>query len=1258
MAATGGDARAASGVRMSALLKDVLVIPERAGTEDYVLRLTDSVGSGSQRALDEYVVTPALVDSFDSALALVAEAVSSRTSRGAFLAGSFGSGKSHFMAVLHALLRRDAGARSKTELQGVVARHDPVLAEKKILPLVFHLLGAESMEAALFAGYERQVRELHPGAPLPALHRSDGVLADAENQRRRMGDEAFFSELNGGDAPADAWSGLLGTGTWTAATYDAARAASPGNEERQKLVTALAAKFFTSYTQQAAWVDLDTGLVAVAAHAKALGYDAVVLFLDELVLWLAFAVQDRDFFRRESQKLTKLVEAGAGQRAIPLVSFVARQMDLRRWFADAGASGAEQDALDTAFRHQEGRFATITLGDDNLPYVARQRVLQRRDDADGDQVIGDALSQLERRQAVWDVLLDGVNTDESHRGADEAAFKLTYPFSPALVSTLRSLASVMQRERTALKVMQQMLVDQRESLTVDEVIPVGDAYEYIVTGQSALDSTIAALFRSATRLYEDKLRPLMLAGYNLTEDAVAALVAAGTPLPRGFLADDRLAKTLLLAALAPNVPALKEITASRLASLNHGSIVSPLPGAEASTVLTKVRGWAREVPQLKVDVAGRNPVIRVQLSDVDFESVVERAKGEDNDGRRRELVKDLVARALGIPLGNPDVLGVHRHSIVWRGSRREVDVVFGNVRDVSWLTEEHFRARPGTWRVVIDHPFDDAGHSAAEDLARVDRLREGGMDSRTVVWLPRFLSEDRMREVRRLVVLEWLLTGSGERWTASSDHLSEIDRHQARGLLEQERTARTAGLERAIQEAYGAAAPSAGTLVADDAHDRVLVSLDRGFTPAEPVGADLASAFAHLLDQALASSCPSHPRFEPGEREVAVKELVAVHAHVERAMADPDHRVRLEGDVAAVRRVATPLGVGTAAETYFILTEDRLRPWATEITKAMSREGVGQNDAVTVAQLRDWIAAVEPAWGLRPEVADLVLLTWGALRQRAWHHFGASIATPRPGALRPEMELRTQAMPLGDHWQRATARAAVLFGTTTTPYLTAARVSEFTQQVQAAVEARTREVAALVPAVDKAYGRVGRGDDGGRLATARAAEDLLTTLARAGGPVPLIDALATTASPSTDEVLATSIARAGPVARAVESYRWERLARLRGAARDDGPRAASARVILGRIEAAVAAEEFASSLAPVLEASENDVFAWFEAETPAPVPPPAPKPEPRVDPAVAPGRAGRARVAPGARTDGVEAALRAFLREHPHDAVVVDWRVE
>ena len=58
-----------------------------------------------------------------------------------------------------------------------------MLLDKNVLPLAFHLIGAESLEQALFLGYIRQVARLHPEAPLPALHESDAILRDAERLR-------------------------------------------------------------------------------------------------------------------------------------------------------------------------------------------------------------------------------------------------------------------------------------------------------------------------------------------------------------------------------------------------------------------------------------------------------------------------------------------------------------------------------------------------------------------------------------------------------------------------------------------------------------------------------------------------------------------------------------------------------------------------------------------------------------------------------------------------------------------------------------------------------------------------------------------------------------------------------------------------------------------------------------------------------------------------------------------------------------------
>ena len=719
-----------------------------------------------------------------------------------------------------------------------------------------------------------------------------------------------------------------------------------------------------------------------------------------------------------------------------------------------------------------------------------------------------------------------------------------------------------------------MLVDRRDILTVDDVIPVGDAFSHIVNGQTPLDPTSAALFRSAIALYQDKLRPVLLTKHSL--DA-AAVTADPEGVPAGYRADDRLAKTLLLAAVAPNVPALKELTAARLASLNHGSIVSPLPGGEVSTVLAKVKQWAIAVPEIHVEGNERNPVIRVQLSNVDYESIVEKAKGEDTEGKRRELLKDLVREALGVREQNVDMYGAYQHAVVWRGSRRTVDVVFGNVRDASWLTEDHFRARPGTWRVVVDHPFDDAGHSAADDLVRLDRLIEGGLTTPTVVWLPRFLSQERMRDVRRLVVLEWLLTGTGERWTSHSDHLSEVDRVQARAILDTQRGSLREAVKRSVQEAYGAASESAGTLVHDDAHDRVLVSLDRSFNPARPVGATLTAAFDNLVDQAFTTTYPGHPRFEPTENEVTVRELTAVYAHVERAVGDPEGRVRLEGDGTAIRRVANALGVGQAGETHFTFGDDNFRLGA-ELERASARAGLSPQDPVTLTQVRSWVDALQPALGLRDEVIDLVALSWAALRQRAWYHHGASITAPAPGKTAGEMELRPTAMPDGGDYRDAVSRAQTLFGVVGSAYLTAPGVAALEEQVRLAATSTTDAASALVPALEKAYAKLGLPLDAptGRLATARAAASLVQALRQSVGAVTLVETLARTELPATTAALARSLSTAGDTTTRLSSYAWNRLDPVLNGAREDSPRGTDAEVVVSAVRSALQSDELAT----------------------------------------------------------------------------------
>ena len=207
------------------------------------------------------------------------------------------------------------------------------------------------------------------------------------------------------------------------------------------------------------FVDLDQGMSAISQHARALGYDVLVLFLDELILWLASHAADLRFVSREGQKLVKLVEAQHADRPVPIVSFVARQRDLRELVGEQ-FTGAEELAFQDVLKHWEGRFFQIKLEDRNLPAIIERRILVSKSEA--------ARQQMDRafNEAAADAAL--VNALLTHE-SDLGMFRQVYPFSPALVQTLVAVSSMLQRERTAIKVLLQLLVEQRDTLKLGDI---------------------------------------------------------------------------------------------------------------------------------------------------------------------------------------------------------------------------------------------------------------------------------------------------------------------------------------------------------------------------------------------------------------------------------------------------------------------------------------------------------------------------------------------------------------------------------------------------------------------------------------------------------------------------------------------------------------------------------------------------------------------------------------------------------------------
>jgi hypothetical protein len=178
------------------LIKDLIEIPEKVRRGDFVPSLASCVERAEQ-TLRDYVVTPQLARCFEDALSFIQSAVAASQNRnkGAYLHGSFGSGRSHFMAVLHLLLQGNTAARGIPELGQAVKKHDEWMQGKRCLLVPYHMIGAESVEAGILGGYARHIRKQHPAAPVPCFYLRGRLFENARQFRAQMGDEAFFAGL-------------------------------------------------------------------------------------------------------------------------------------------------------------------------------------------------------------------------------------------------------------------------------------------------------------------------------------------------------------------------------------------------------------------------------------------------------------------------------------------------------------------------------------------------------------------------------------------------------------------------------------------------------------------------------------------------------------------------------------------------------------------------------------------------------------------------------------------------------------------------------------------------------------------------------------------------------------------------------------------------------------------------------------------------------------------------------------------------------
>jgi len=1162
---------------MPLLIKDLIHIPERVQRGDFVLNLASGLEAEAiDRTLKDYVVTPQLARCFEDALSFVKSTVGSQQNRnkGAYLHGSFGTGKSHFMAVLNLLVQGNPQARAIPELAPAVAKHSDWMQSRNILLVPYHMIGAASIEAGVLGGYARHIHKLHPDAPVPGFYMSGRLFADAQGMRGHMGDERFFAALNaagGGGASDDGW-GDAATG-WDALSFEAVLSGQAGEHDRDRLVSDLVGGLFRSFadlanTQSGGYIEFDEGMRVMTRHAKALGYDAVILFLDELILWLASRLSDREFINSEIQKVVKLVETGI-PRDLPVISFIARQRDLREFVGDQ-YSGVDQEILSDSLKYWEGRFHTITLEDRNLPMIAQRRLLAPVSAAAQGQIEA-AFAQTEKmREEAFNLLLTSQG--------DRDMFRALYPFSPALVQALVALSSALQRERTALKVMLMLLVEQRETLMLGSVIPVGDLYDVIASEAEPFSEQMRQHFDNAKLLFERKLVPVLEMEHQIGFQALQEL-PADDPKRLAFNNDLRLLKTLVLAALVPEVESFKQLTATKLAGLNHGTIRSPIPGREAATVLQKCRKWAGQVGEIKIS-EDTNPTIGVQLSGVDTESIIEQARINDNDGNRRRLVKEMIFDAFGIRDDNQLFV---EHEWLWRGTRRRVEVLFQNIREIT--DDSLFESRDEQWKVIIDFPFDSGNYSATDDQARVRDFETSGGQARTLCWLPHFLSQSAQKNLGKLVVLEDILK-SEDSFNRYSRHLSPQDRASARTLLDNQRSQLRQQLKDTLMGAYGVAQDLPGSLDNKDLLESQLMSVQPGFRPRPPQGTTMAKAFEQLLGQALAFQYPDHPEFDG---EVRPGDLGKVFSELRRAIHAPHGRIDVDSPLRPLmRQIAQPLKLGEMHERHFIFKEY----WPQQLGRALAKRG----GDVTVRALRSAMDEPRPR-GLPTAVQNMLILVFAEHGQYAFTFHGGSFDVSLKD-IRDDLVLIKQDLAEPEVWQRALDHAGAVFGLTVNALRTANNQNALQKEVQAEVNARLYDCRTLVEGLTKQLDALGLAATGNRLANAQLAVRWLEDLQSREGPA-LVKALAELKPVTSLQALGRSIIAALRVSNALADNNWALLEAVWGTG--DGVR------IKHAVAEALAADELVTALAEVLKQAQADATRLIQRPV---VDPPIDSPNP------------------------------------------------
>lgn len=745
-----------------------------------------------------------------------------------------------------------------------------------------------------------------------------------------------------------------------------------------------------------------------------------------------------------------------------------------------------------------------------------------------------------------------------------------------------------------------MLHRRRDDMKLGQLIPIGDLWDVLSEGMAeAFTDQLRREAEEATRFHA-KVHEYLLTKYGSAED------------PK-FKADDRFVKTLLLAYLAPQVPALTRLTGARLAALNHGEIRSRT-GQTGQMVIARLRELQGQFPGELRSEGTEDPVFTLHLSDLDVEPLLEAVAEQDKIGTRKVWVRNHLWNELELTDRGEFVT---EKEIVWRGTRRVAEFVFENVADPAELPDQQFEPSvDGRIRFVIDYPFDEHNYPSA-DANRIEGLRRAGKHAATIVWLPSFVSPQRAGQLGRLLKIEYLLLR--DRIKDFAPNRSADDQVRMKHQLEAQRETLTLALTAVLKQAYAIAKPEEGNLGAEVPEGRHIHSLFSGHNPDEPLGgAGFKLAMLKFADGMFHELYPNHPNFDTRDdrKVVTPAQFKKVYSWIGRAMDDGTRRIVVDNaDLVLVKRIVHALKLGEVHDGPLNVSAD-WRRWIEQ--QAGANQVTGD---FSVEEIRRWIG--ELGWtGLDKIVGNLIIASYALIADRSWVFNGSPRSAPELDQIGPGWALRAQELPGDEEFAAGHTRAAALFGAKTKPVPWARNVQALALEVREQAAAWEADVNGLRHSLAKHRAQLGVSGDApsDRERSVRDASDLLARLQQRHDATALVRELASATYNSTDVELGRAMSSAHEVLKALDSTQWTLLNGVRGlTGRGDGLSDRAER-LLSQVADAARKDEYSARLAPVLVASHDTAVKLItdasKLATVTPVPGPAsdPVPDPRPRP--------------------------------------------